>query len=87
MALSEEEKSSFTILLSCLVFTSLIFLFLLVFTLNFSKHGCNGGEEEEIYFALKIIHVFVHACEAYYGHSSIVFARRMGEVCNFELGL
>ena len=56
-------------------------------TLNFSKHGCNEGEEEEPYFAFRIIHVFVHACEACSGHSSIAFARRMGEVRNFEFAL
>ena len=38
-----------------LVLTSL--LVLLVFTLNFSKHGCNGGEEDETSFALRITHV------------------------------
>jgi hypothetical protein len=30
---------------------------LFVFTLNFSKHGSNGGEEEKSYFAIRIIHV------------------------------
>ena len=29
--------------------------------LNSSKHGCNKGKEEELCFALRIIHVFVHA--------------------------
>ena len=37
-------------------------------------------------FSLTIIHVFVHACETCYGHSSIALARRMGEICNLELG-
>ena len=41
----------------------------------------------EVYFALRIIHVFVYACEACCGHSSIAFAKRMEEVRNFELGL
>ena len=69
-------------------FTSLPFNFVfIVFTLNFSKHSCNGGDEEETYFVLKVIHVIIHACEACCGHSRIAFARRMGKVCNFELGL
>ena len=63
------------------------FLFSFIFNLNFSKHGYNGGEEEEPYFVIRIIHVLVHACEACCGHSNIIFARRMGEVCNFELSL
>ena len=62
-----------------LVFTSLIFLFSFVFTLNFSKHGCNGRDEEETYFALRIIHHFVDACETCCRHSNIAFARRVGE--------
>ena len=70
-----------TILLTKLVFPRLHFLFSLGSTLNFSKHGCNGGEEEgEPYFALRIIHVLKHACEVCCGHSSIAFARRVGEV-------
>ena len=58
---------SLTILLSSLGFIclySLFLLVLLVFSLNLCKHGCNGGEEEESHFALRIIHVFVHNCEA-----------------------
>ena len=43
-------------------------------------HRCNEEEDEETYFALRIIHVFVHVC----GHPRIEFARNMGEVCNFE---
>ena len=54
-----KKNQDLTILLSSLVFTSLIFLFLLIFTLEFSRHGCIGGEEEDTYFALRIIHVFV----------------------------
>ena len=38
-------------------FPWVLLLFSIVFTFNFNKHGCNGGEEEEPYFALKIIHV------------------------------
>ena len=72
-----------TILLSSFDFTSLIFLFSLVSSLNFNMHCCNEGEEE-IYFALKIIHVFVHVYEACCGHSSVTFARKMKEVCNFD---
>ena len=33
------------------------------------------------------IHIFVHVYEARCEHSSIDFAKIMGEVCNFELGL
>ena len=80
-------ESNLTILLSSFVFASLIFLFSLVYTLNFNKHGCKGSEEEETYFALRIIHVFVHACEACCGHSSLDFGRKTGKICNFELGL
>ena len=72
-----QKKSSFTILLSSLVFASLIFLFSLLFNLNLSEHGCKRGEERETNFALRITHVFEHAWEAYCGHSSIDFARRM----------
>lgn len=86
-----EKHSSWTNFLSSLVFIFLCFClsfsFLLVFTLNFSKHGCNGGEKEETYFSLIIIHVFGHACEACCGYSSINFAKGIGEVCNVELGL
>ena len=78
---------SLVFLLASLLFTSLIYLFSLVSTLNLSKRGCNGGEEEETYFALRIIHVIVHACETCCGHSNIDFARRMRETCNFELDL
>ena len=63
------------------------FLVLLVFTLHFSKHGCNGGEEEEPCFAFRIIHVFIHAYEACCGHSSNAFARRVKEGYNIEFGV
>ena len=88
-AVLEKRKgeSNLTILLSSFVFASLIFLFSVVYTLNFNKHGCEGSEEEETYFALRIIHVFVHACEAYCGHSSVESGRKTGKICNFELGL
>ena len=62
-----------TILLASIVSSWPHFLFFLVFTLNSSKHDCNGGEEEdEPCFAIRIIHVFVDAYEACRGHSSIV---------------
>ena len=80
----EKQKKEFD---HSLIFSWLHFLFSLVFTLSFSNHGCNGGKEEKIYFALRIIHVFVHACEACCGHLSIFFVKRLGEVCNIELGL
>jgi hypothetical protein len=35
------------LLLASLFFTSFTFLFSFVFTLKFSMHGCNGGEENE----------------------------------------
>ena len=75
--------------LSCLFFgfTFIHFLFLLAFTLNFSNHDCNEGEEEKTYFALRIIHIFVHAYETCCEHSSIAFAKMMEENCNFEPGL
>jgi hypothetical protein len=69
-----ENIRSLTILLS---FSWLHFSSLLVFILKLSKRGCNGGAKEETYFALGIIRVFVHACEACCGHSNIDFARRM----------
>ena len=43
--------------------------------------------EEETYFALRIIDVFVHVYEACCEHLKFYFARRIREVCNFELGL
>ena len=68
-----ERNSSLTILLfSC------GFLLSLLFNLSFSKHGCNEGEEEETYFALRIIHIFVHACEACCGHSKHCFCKANG---------
>jgi hypothetical protein len=63
------------------------FLVLLVFTLHFSKHGCNGGEEEEFYFAFTIIHVFIHAREACCGHSNNVFAKRVEKCYIIEFGM
>ena len=80
-------KSTLTILLASIVLSWPHLSYFLVFTLNFNKHDCNGEEEEEPCFACRIIHVFVHAYEACCGHLSIAFARRMGEGCNFELGL
>lgn len=50
-----EKESILTILLSSLGFTSLHFLFSFAFTLNFSKHSCNEGEEEETRFALSML--------------------------------
>jgi hypothetical protein len=47
----------------------------------------NGGEKEDICFAFRIVHVFVHARKTCGRHSSADFARRMGEVSDFELGL
>ena len=74
---------------SCLLLASLLLSpwTCVVYILNFSKYGCNEEEEEETYFALRIIYVIVHACKVWCGHSSIVFARRIREFCNFELGL
>ena len=80
-------KKKIAILLSSFGRTSLVFLFMLVFALNFNKHACNEGEEKETYFALKIIYAFVHICEAYCRYSNIDFARNMKEVCNSEYGL
>ena len=45
-------------------FHFLILLFSLVFTLNFSKHGCSEGKDKKIGLVLRIIHVFVYVCEA-----------------------
>ena len=47
-----KKNSSLTILLYFLGFISPHFSYLLVFTLNFNKHGCNGGEEEKTYLLL-----------------------------------
>lgn len=41
----------------------------------------------EINFVFWIIHVLVHAFETRCGHSRIDFARRLRELCNFELDL
>jgi uncharacterized membrane protein YozB (DUF420 family) len=84
---SFEKHLSLTILLCSVVFTSFIFLFLFVFTLNFKKHNCNGGEEEDAYFALRIIHVSIYIYEACCGYSNNDFTRRIAKLCNFELGL
>jgi hypothetical protein len=54
------KKSTLTILLASLVFSSPHFLFLFVLTLDPSKHGCNERKEEEPCFAFRIIHVFVY---------------------------
>ena len=67
---NKKKKKTLTILLASIDLSSPPLLFLLVFTLIFNKHDCNGGEEEEPCFAFRIIHVFVHACEACCGHSS-----------------
>ena len=74
-----------TILLASLVFSWPHFLFLLEVALNFSKYNCNGGEEEEPCFALRIVHVFVYACEACCGHSSIAFTRRVEKLAILSL--
>ena len=50
-----------TIFMSSLGFTCLYFLFLLVFALTFNKLDCDSGEET--YFALRIIHVFIHVVD------------------------
>ena len=85
------KKSSFTILFTSIDFSSFQFFFL-----RFSSSFCllepkisasNGGEEDDICFGLRIVHVFVHARKACGRHLSADFARRMGEVSNFELGL
>ena len=62
-------------------------MFSRIFTSDFSKYGCNGCEEEETYSAPRILHIFIHARRTCYGDSSIATARRVGKVCNFELGL
>ena len=69
-----KKKSSLTVILSSLGFTSLHCLFLLDFILISNKHDCNEGEDET-YFSLRIIHDFVHACEACCGHLSIFFGK------------
>ena len=77
-------KFDHSLVFSCLHFSYLLVFFVFIF--NFSKHDCNGGEEET-YFALRIMYVCVHACKACCRHPNIDFTRRMGEVCTFELGL
>ena len=85
------KKSSLTILFTSIDFSSLHF-----FSFHLSSRFCllepkisasNGGEEEDICFASRIVHVFVHACKACGRHSSVDFARRMGKDSNFELVL
>ena len=70
---------------SYFLFILLIFLFLLIFILNFSKHGCNERKEEETCCVLRIMHVFVYAHEAYCGHLNIDFLRRMTELAILSL--
>ena len=45
----------------------------------------NGGEEEDICFVFRIVHVFVHARKACGRHSSVDFIKRMGEVAILSL--
>ena len=85
--LKKKKKPSLTIRLASFVFSWLLILFSLVFTLNFSNHGRSRREDEEPYFALRIIQIFVYAFEACCGHLSIAFARKMREICNFEVAL
>ena len=59
VVLKEIQDRPFScLLLSSFLFTSLKFssCFHFFFTLNFSNHG--GNEKEDIFIALKIIHVF-----------------------------
>ena len=75
--------SSLTILLCSLLFASCFRMFspwisTRMFTIEKRRRN--------IYFALKVIHVFVHAFEVCCGHSYIDFTRIMEEVYNFELG-
>ena len=85
------KKSSLTILFTCIDISSLHF-----FSLHLSSSFrllepkisvSNGGEGEDICFAFRIVHVFIHARKACGRHSNADFARRMGEVSNLELGL
>lgn len=68
------------IFLALFLFISFIFLFWFVFSLNFSKHGCNGRENKEVV-------LIIHVCKACCGYSSNDFARRMGEDYGFKYGL
>jgi hypothetical protein len=85
------KKSSLTILFTSIDFSSCHF-----FSLHLSSSFCllepkisasNGGEEEDICFVFRVVHVFVHARKICGRHSSADFARKMGKVSNFELGL
>ena len=84
------KKSSLTILFTSIDFSSLHFFFHLSSSFRLLEpkiSTSNGGEEEDICFAFRIVHVFVHARKACGRHSSADFARRMGEGSNIELGL
>jgi hypothetical protein len=45
----------------------------------------DGGEEEDICFAFRIVHVFVHTRKACSRHSSADFARRMEKLAILSL--
>ena len=84
-------KSSLTKLFTSIDFSPLHF-FSLHLSFNFRLlepeiFASNGREEEDICFAFRIVHIFVHACKACGRHSSADFARKMKEISNFELGL
>ena len=86
-AILKRKKIKFdhTLDFSCLHFSSLPLSS--CFHLELQQTWLHGGEEEKTYFVVRIIHVFVHACEACCGHLSIDFARRIGNVFNLELSL
>ena len=72
------------------VFACLCLASLLVFAcfhLWFQQSWLQWKRRGGAYFALRIVHVFVHVHEACSGHSSIAFVMRMRGVRNFELSL
>ena len=73
-----QKQSSLTILLASL---SVFACFHLEFQQARLQWTRGRGEDEEPYFALRMIHV----CEACCGHISIIFARRMGELRDLSL--
>ena len=85
------KKSSLTILFTSIDFSSLhLFSLYLSYSFRLLKpkiSASNGGEEEDICFAFRIVHVFVHVRKTCGSHSNVDFARIMGEVSNFELSL
>ena len=59
--------------LSCrLLLLLLIYFIYFLFASKFIKYGRNGGKEEEVGRATKIVHIFIHDCEECYGIQTLI---------------